>query len=181
MPTGGNPLRDSLTSGKLYPHSSQPATAILTIGPTTAFLRWIPNASAEECEALALECFEQKQGGKELELEAIFRRWLTLESPQAILKNVSDFDGQWRSDWNASFFLAWVSLDEKAAMAGIRRCGAARSRKWLPGGVRSKSPNCPCSPYPTNFSATLSPKFPSISARPGSLNSPLTAPLGQGR
>lgn len=86
-------------------------------GPTSAGIRAIAGASAAECMARVLEIFEADQAGMEIELEAVFRRWLTLASPQDILAELNKVSGHKESDWNTAFFHAWAALDEKAAMA----------------------------------------------------------------
>lgn len=83
-------------------------------GATSLFLRDVADASAEECKALVL--FHSKLSDQDIELEAIFRRWMSLEDPDKIWDQLS---GSPR--WGRAFFNAWVSVDEAAAMDPAKR------------------------------------------------------------
>lgn len=99
---------------------SDPSASPLASGPASAFLREIMGASAAGCETRALEFFENGGARKEIEMEALFRRWLAFESPDEILSKLNKLDGPMQTDWNAAFFHAWVALDEAAAMADTK-------------------------------------------------------------
>ena len=88
-----------------------------TTGPTTVLLREVSTFSAEKCEELIRGYFESGERGHEIEMEAIFRRWMTLESPDKVLERLSDLEVNWRRDFAAACFRAWVAVDEKSAMA----------------------------------------------------------------
>lgn len=85
-------------------------------GPTTLFLREISSQTAEQCEQRVVELVQSKAGGLELEMEAIVRRWMSLESPEKVLARLKELELSWRDDWHRAVFRAWVALDEKGAM-----------------------------------------------------------------
>lgn len=85
-------------------------------GATARLLRDVSTLSAEECEARILQYLESGKSGQEIELEALFRRWLSLEPAEKILERLSDPERRVPSQWATAFFRAWVAIDEKAAM-----------------------------------------------------------------
>ncbi|QJE96551.1 hypothetical protein [Luteolibacter luteus] len=89
-------------------------------GATTRLLREISSLSAEDCRSRVLEYLESGKTGLDLEMEAIFRRWLSLEKADQIIDQLSDPKASISSRWLAPFFLAWVAIDEKAAMDAAR-------------------------------------------------------------
>jgi len=109
--------------------STKPAAAPVPIGPATRLLREISNATAAECEQRVKSFYEAREAGREIDLEVIFRRWLKLESADAILAKLDGFGGMWPTSWNTAFFLAWVEEDESAAMDRAKhpRLAAARA------------------------------------------------------
>lgn len=107
-----------LRTSRLPPTAA--TSAPLASGPTTAEIREISEASKDEFLTRVREIFDQRARGKEIELEAIFCRWLDFEKPEEILTWLNSLEGSQQSDWNAAFFHAWVALDEQAAMADTR-------------------------------------------------------------
>jgi hypothetical protein len=92
----------------------------LPSGPTSARIRAIADAGAAECMARVLEILDAGQAGMEIELEALFRRWLSFETPDEILSKLDPLQGRQDNDWNAAFFNAWAALDERRAMADTK-------------------------------------------------------------
>ncbi|MFC7336888.1 hypothetical protein ACFQY0_06845 [Haloferula chungangensis] len=96
---------------------AQAPTLPLASGPTSAFLGKVTKLSAAECESMVHDINELQEQDREIELEALFRQWLTFEDADGILAKIYDLKGVWRSEWSLSFFNAWVAVDEQAAMA----------------------------------------------------------------
>jgi hypothetical protein len=86
-------------------------------GRTFRFLGEMATAPEARCEDFVRACKAGELSGQGLELEIVFRRWLTLKSAGEVRKIVEAMDGRWTSDWQTPFFNAWVVIDEKAAMA----------------------------------------------------------------
>lgn len=97
--------------------SSGTAASSRPAGPTTLLLREVSTFSAEKCEELIRGYFESKERGHEIEMEAIFRRWMTLESPDKVLESLASLETTWHLDFSAACFRAWVAVDETGAMA----------------------------------------------------------------
>ncbi len=109
--------------------SSTTATAPRN-GPVTRLLRELSGASAERCEELVRAHLEPGSGGRAIELEAIFRRWMTLEAPERILERFPDDNSStWISEF--SFFLAWAAFDEAGAMDASRHPGRFAAARAL--------------------------------------------------
>lgn len=89
-------------------------------GATTRFLRDIGTISAEECESRIIAYLESGKPGFDLEMEAIFRRWLSLEAADKIIDSLSEPGRGISSRWLTAFFRAWVAVDEKSAMDATR-------------------------------------------------------------
>lgn len=89
-------------------------------GVTIRFLRDVSTLSAEECEARVLAYLESGKPGLDLEMEAIFRRWISLESADKIIDRLSSPERKISSRWITGFFRAWVANDEKAGMAAAQ-------------------------------------------------------------
>lgn len=70
--------------------------------------------SATRCEELALAYYQAP--GRELELEAIFRRWITLEGADKVFARFKEVQVLRPPGWATAYFNAWVALDEAAAM-----------------------------------------------------------------
>lgn len=102
-----------------------PATsAAMRNGPVTRLLRELSGASAEQCEELVRAHLESPESGRGIELEAIFRRWMTLEAPERILERFPDENSSaWRAEFSAAFFRAWAAFDEAVAMDASRHRG----------------------------------------------------------
>jgi hypothetical protein len=88
----------------------------LPVGPTSQLIQDLENASASDCQHLVHAIFQAQQPGKEIELEAIFKRWLKSENIDAILSHLESLEPPRDSPWRTALFHAWASTDEIAAM-----------------------------------------------------------------
>lgn len=114
---GHDPSQVASSAGTPSKSASQPGkkSAVREPGPITLFLRQVADLPADKCAELAR--VHRQIPRQEIELEAIFRRWLTLEEPDKILKQLSDSGSEvMASKWQRAFFDAWAAVDERAAM-----------------------------------------------------------------
>lgn len=110
-------MKGDVASSKSSP-ASQPAPVVLGPGPTTKFLRETASLPKEKCEELLREFLAGSTDGQGIQMEALFRRWMTMEEPDKILERLSDISGSRHPEWALAFINAWAASDETAAMGG---------------------------------------------------------------
>ncbi|WP_193214923.1 hypothetical protein [Luteolibacter marinus] len=91
-------------------------SAPLPTGPMTQLLKDLSTATAAECEERVRALKAGNASHPEMELEAILRRWMEFEAPEAIYRKMVAMEGRWLMEGRGAFFAAWFAHDEAEAM-----------------------------------------------------------------
>lgn len=98
-------------------------------GRNATLLRDAASADAGKCAALAREIIESGDPTRAVELEVVFRRWMSLEKPLDVLAALeASTETTTPQRWSEAFFNAWAATDYREAMKSPTYDRFARER-----------------------------------------------------
>ncbi len=117
-----DPIAASSVAGNSHKTGKSGRLGGATGSPILKFMDELSTATVGRCGELFDEMLAARDGRRDLELQAVFARWMELVEPATLLETLkTEDDGKGLGFWSSAFFEAWAAKDPAAAMAGTTK------------------------------------------------------------